>query len=109
MTVHDRWGPRSFEVRNPETPPFAVTVRGRDRWALEALIAAGDAGRTPVDDPAPRWAAYVHDLRALALEIETLTEPHAGPFAGSHARYVLRSKVKPARVLAVENSGARDD
>ena len=109
MTVHDRWGPRAFAVRNPETP-FAVTVRGRARWALESLMAAGDAGCATIDDPAPRWAAYVHELRALGFEIETLTEPHAGPFAGSHARYVLRSKVEPARVFqTAENSGPRDD
>ncbi len=30
--------------------PFTINVCGRDRWALECLIAAGDAGCTPIDD-----------------------------------------------------------
>ena len=107
MTDGDRAPSR---CATPRRRPSPSTVRGRDRWALEALMAAGDAGCTPIDDPAPRWAAYVHELRALGFEIETLTEPHAGPFAGNHARYVLRSKVEPTRVfLTAENSGARDD
>jgi hypothetical protein len=33
----------------------------------------------------------VHECR---LDIETIHEPHAGPFAGNHARYVLRSEVE---------------
>ena len=110
MTVHDRWGPRAFTVRNPEMQAFTATVRGRDRWAFEALMVAGDAGCTPIDDPAPRWAAYLNDLRGRGLEIETLTEPHAGPFAGNHARYVLRSKVEPTRRYSNGGKlGWRDD
>ena len=83
MTVHDRWGPRAFMVRNPEMQASPVTVRDRRRSALEALMAAGDAGCTPIDHPAPRWAAYLNDLRGRGLEIETLTEPHAGPKASA--------------------------
>lgn len=95
MTLHDLWGPRTFTVHNPETQAFVVTVRGREKWALQALMAAGPLGCTPIDNPAPRWSAYVHDLRARGVAIETLTEAHAGPFAGNHARYVLRSAVEP--------------
>ena len=29
----------------------------------------------------------------LGVCIETLNEPHKGPFSGTHARYVLRSTV----------------
>jgi hypothetical protein len=70
-----------------------VIVRGREAWALLALMAAGERGCTPIDHPGPRWSAYVHDLRKLGLEIETVRERHGEPFAGEHARYVLRSPV----------------
>jgi hypothetical protein len=70
-----------------------VTVRGRDAWALLELKAANDGGCTPIDNPGPRWSGYVHKLRKAGLEIETIWEAHGGPFAGEHARYVLRSPV----------------
>ncbi|OWV39520.1 hypothetical protein CDZ97_08745 [Mameliella alba] len=71
-----------------------VVVTGRDRWALECLIAAGKNGCTPICTPGPRWSAYVHNLRKMGFSIETLNEPHGGPFSGTHARYVLRSAVR---------------
>lgn len=55
---------------------------------------AGAVGCTPINDPAPRWSAYVHDLRQLGVIIETVTEPHRGQFPGHHARYVLRCYVR---------------
>lgn len=75
--------------------PFRVLVAGRDKWALDRLRAAGGRGCTPISEPAPRWSAYVFNLRALGLKIETITEPHGGDFPGHHARYVLRSTVAP--------------
>lgn len=72
---------------------FRVTVSGRDQWALDRLRKAGRKGCTPITEPAPRWSAYVHNLRKLGVEIETITEPHEGDFPGHHARYVLRSAV----------------
>jgi hypothetical protein len=72
-----------------------ISTTGRDQWALECLIEAGPKGCTPLDQPGPRWSAYVFNLRALGLEIETVTERHDGPFKGHHARYVLRSHVAP--------------
>jgi hypothetical protein len=69
------------------------TVEGRRAWALERLITAGSAGCTPLDHPAPRWAAYVHRLRQEGFSIETITEAHGGAYAGHHARYVLRTPV----------------
>ncbi len=75
--------------------PFRIVVSGRDRWALEQLRRAGARGCTPIHNPAPRWAAYVHSLRELGVEIETITEPHGGEFSGHHARYVLRCCAAP--------------
>ena len=70
------------------------TVRGRDAWALLELLKAGARGCTPIDNPGPRWSAYVHALKTeRGLAIETVHESHGGPFAGTHARYVLRSAV----------------
>lgn len=68
-------------------------VVGRDAWALRNLLAAGEAGCTPIDTPGPRWSHYVFKLRRAGFHIQTIEESHGGPFAGSHARYVLRSWV----------------
>lgn len=68
-------------------------VIGRDAWALLNLIQAGERGCTPIDTPGPRWSHYVFKLRRAGFIIETIDESHGGPFAGSHARYVIRSKV----------------
>ena len=86
------WKPSVYQVRN-ETELDVIIVTGRDRWALEQLITSGVKGLTPIDNPAPRWSGYVHNLRGMGVEIETIHERHAGPFAGTHARYVLRSEV----------------
>ena len=67
---------------------------GRDAWALGELLEAGGRGCTPIDNPAPRWSSYVHNLRRAGLNIETVHENHGGPFPGRHARYVLRSPVR---------------
>ena len=72
---------------------FRIAVSGRLQWALDRLRKTGATGCTPITEPAPRWSAYVFDLRAMGFEIETLHEPHAGDFAGTHGRYVLRSTV----------------
>jgi len=71
-----------------------VTVIGRDAWALRNLVEAGAAGCTPIDHPGPRWSHYVFKLRRAGFLIETIDEKHGGPFAGSHARYVLRSQLE---------------
>jgi hypothetical protein len=77
----------------PDGLPF--TVFGRDAWALSELHRAGQRGCTPIDNPGPRWSAYIFKLKRLhGLSIETLNEAHKGPFAGTHARYVLRSQVE---------------
>ena len=71
-----------------------ITPTGRDAWALRELITAGAEGCTPIDNPGPRWSHYVFKLkRVYGLAIQTVTEGHGGPYAGHHARYVLRSRV----------------
>ncbi len=81
----------------------AVTVIGRVAWALLELHHAGEDGCTPMTHPGPRWSAYVLKLRRLGLLIETVTERHGGPFAGHHARYVLRSRI---RIVGTDESEA---
>lgn len=71
-----------------------LKVRGRDAWALDALLRAGERGVTPIERPAPRWSHYVFKLRKAGLVVETIDEPHAGAYAGHHARYVLRSAIE---------------
>lgn len=78
-------------VHRKDDGEICHVIGGRDLWALRELMKAGAAGVTPIDCPAPRWSAYVFNLRALGLKIETIHVPHGVPFPGTHARYVLRS------------------
>lgn len=93
------WGKAEFAVQNADGSSFLITISGRDRWALQCLIAAGAKGCTPLDHPGPRWSADIHDLRARDIRIATVTEAHEGPFKGTHARYVLQSAVSLRAVL----------
>lgn len=95
------WGACTFNVAIEARDPFTIIPNGRTRWALECLIAAGPKGCAPIDTPGPRWSSYVHKLRAMGVPIETVTEPHDGPFAGTHARYVLRATVTHFRLSEV--------
>ena len=73
----------------------AIKLVGRAAWALRALIDAGGGGVTPIERPAPRWSSYIHKLRwQYGIAVETSRESHGGKFAGTHARYVLRSPVE---------------
>jgi hypothetical protein len=73
----------------------SFTATGRNAWALLELLSAGPNGCTPIDNPGPRWSAYVFNLkREHGLAIETAHESHRGPFPGSHARYILRTTVE---------------
>ena len=87
--------PFSYAVTSGDGSTLTIHVQGRDRWALERLMDAGPAGCTPIGQPAPRWSGYVFKLRRLGVDVETVTERHGPPFAGNHARYVLRSRVEP--------------
>lgn len=87
--------PNGFYEIHPEDggEPFYIEAKGRDAWALNCLIDAGLRGCTPIEQPAPRWSAYVHRLRSLGVPIDTQHEPHGGAFAGTHGRYILRAHV----------------
>jgi len=74
--------------------PFTIEAKGREAWALDRLLTAGPKGCTPIDQPAPRWSAYIHKLRGQGVPIETVHEPHGGEFSGTHGRYVLRAVVR---------------
>lgn len=72
-----------------------LTLKGRFAWCLRELHRAGERGCTPIERPAPRWSHYVWRLRHnWHFAIETITEAHTGPYAGHHARYVLRTPVE---------------
>jgi len=84
----------TFHVTQQDGNPRTIAPTGRNAWALSELIREGKNGCTPIDNPGPRWSAYVFNLRReYGLIIDTITEPHNGPFPGTHARYVLRSVV----------------
>lgn len=91
-----RRGPIEYSVCYSGTPNSAVRFSlhpSRERDVLEALIEAGATGCTFYDAPAPRWAASIYRLRRRGVEVETIREPHGGPYPGTHARYFLRSVV----------------
>ncbi|MDG4717796.1 MULTISPECIES: winged helix domain-containing protein [Thalassospira] len=74
---------------------WARVANGRVAWALAELLRAGKRGVTPIDNPGPRWSAYIFTLRTeYGLDIETVNEPHGGPYPGTHARYVLKSRIE---------------
>jgi len=87
-----------FTVTNPNGSTFRLTLKGRNRWAMLRLIEAGKAGCTPIKQPAPRWSAYIHNLRNMGVEIKTDIVRHGGTFAGNHGVYILLSEA--AIVLA---------
>ena len=93
MAEATNWGLSPYQVACADGTFRQITVAGRNKWALEQLIEAGTQGCTPIDNPAPRWSGYVHNLRELGVPIETCHEAHGGPFSGTHARYVLTAQV----------------
>ena len=78
-----------IEVTLLSEQPRTFELKGRLGWAIAHLVNAGARGVTPIENPAPRWSAYVFDLREMGIPIETLMEPHDGNYPGTHARYVL--------------------
>jgi len=100
MATGKTWGDAPFQVVCPDGTSHHITVSGRNRWALEELINAGTRGCTPIDNPAPRWSGYIHNLRELGVPIETYNERHDGPFSGTHGRYVLKAQVMLLKVAA---------
>lgn len=84
----------NFVLSDDASRARRIEVHGRNLWALERLRVAAERGVSALQEPAPRWASYVHRLRRLGLVIDTILEPHDGPYPGHHARYVLRSVVE---------------
>lgn len=88
-----RWGKTKYLVRDPSGWEQTISVSGRQRWALEALIAAGATGCTSLSGQAHRFAAHVCRLRDKGVLIETARERHSGDFPGVHGRYFLQASV----------------
>lgn len=88
--------PIVYIVTEADSTEREVRFKGRDAWALDELIEAGEVGCTPITRPAPRWSSYIHKLRRAGLLIDTLHEAHDGPYAGHHGRYILRNRVRRA-------------
>lgn len=83
-----------YHIQPKDGEPFTIYAKGRTAWALDRLREAGPKGITPIEQPAPRWSAYVHVLRGRGVPIQTLTEKHGGEYPGHHGRYVLRADVR---------------
>lgn len=81
----------SARIGGDEAP--VQLFQGREAWALLQLVAAGVNGITPISRPAPRWSAYIRQLRLRGVGIRTVKERHGPPFAGQHGRYVLTMPV----------------
>lgn len=81
-----------FGIQRPDGERV-VLVEGRNEWALRELLRVGRKGCTPIDNPGPRWSAYVYNLRQMGFDIETIHEAHKGKYPGTHARYILHSVV----------------
>lgn len=76
-----------------EDGPVTVALSGRKLWAFRELHSAVLKGITSLENPAPRLSGYIHGLRGDGFNIETVREPHGGPYAGQHGRYFLRSRI----------------
>jgi hypothetical protein len=90
-----------FALHGADGSVRILELAGREEWALSHLMAAGTTGCTPISHPGPRWSDYVFKLRRHGVDIATMTEHHDGPFAGTHGRYILRSKVERLAELQV--------
>lgn len=75
--------------------PFRTfELDGRLGWAMLQLSDAGAHGVEAIKRPAPRWSAYIHRLRKMGFQIDTIMETHEGPYPGQHARYRLACDVQ---------------
>lgn len=88
------------EITDEDGAIRILSLDGRNAWTLAELFLAEDTGCTPIDNPAPRWSAYVRDLRhECGLSIQTIHESHAGLYPGTHARYLLKTPVWLSAIL----------
>ena len=84
--------PLKTRVRIGASDRPVTSLIGRDAWAFRRLMNADAHDCTPIEHPGRCWSSYVHKLRKAGFSIETVTQAHGGPFAGKHARCVLRSE-----------------
>lgn len=89
------WQKTTVKVENPREDDRFVLVSGRVRWVLECLTKACEKGCKPIDTPGLRWSDYVFRLPAESGQIDTVTEKHEGPSAGTDTRYILKSRMTP--------------
>ena len=83
----------AVKVANGKNDAGTIRLTGRNAWALKELMRCQENGCTPINNPAPRWSAYIYNLRQAGIRVETITEPHGGAFSGTHARYVMHSRI----------------
>ena len=100
--------PKLYRICNDHADePTRILLRGRNVETLERLIIAGPCGIIAAEfKSGTRLAAYIFELRELGCSIETRMESHEGPYAGRHARYILKSIVK--RGDTFKRGGQRD-
>lgn len=63
-----------FTIYPEGSPPFSAFIEGRELWAMENLMRAGEKGCTPISNPGPRWSAYVHKLRKMGVPLKPGTK-----------------------------------
>lgn len=63
---------RSTQTPTPSRSTFEVEIYGSLRWALECLIAAGNAGCCPTDR---NWGGYIVTLRNICINVGETQEP----------------------------------
>tara|TARA_B100001989_G_scaffold249291_1_gene224326 strand:- start:3403 stop:3696 length:294 start_codon:yes stop_codon:yes gene_type:complete len=76
-----------------------MEVSGKAAKTLAALVSNGRHGVTAYEISqtwALRLAAYIHDLRKLGLDIQTIREEHD---EGWHGRYILHT---PVEIIDIE-------
>ena len=72
---------------------------GRFAWTLNELSQAGREWLHPDRAASASLESLCVPLRRDGVAIETVNEGHKGPFAGHHARYVLRSNVEVLKTV----------
>lgn len=87
---------------NDDPSGLPITFRGREAWACRELIRAGDAGVSSLHHIGPRLAHYCMKIRRAGILIETVKQPHGGPYVGWHGVYKLRTKLD----VIEDNTGA---
>lgn len=97
MALRNTLGHAQFTIKYDCAEFRTVLLSGYNRWALETLIAAGGKGCIPLELPAPRWSAYIHNLRRVGVPIATFAEPCSHSEKRKRCRYVLAASVEPVQ------------